>query len=54
MTQSERHYPELINDSRKQRISKGAGIKVKDIDDLLNKFEQSKQFAKMMKKGFKK
>ncbi|NQU63848.1 MAG: signal recognition particle protein, partial [SAR324 cluster bacterium] len=47
MTQKERVKPSIINGSRKQRISKGSGSKVSDINRLLKQFAQ---MSKMMKK----
>lgn len=47
MTVKERIYPKILDASRKQRIAKGSGTKVSDINLLLEKFEQSKQFAKL-------
>ncbi len=50
MTKKERILPNILNASRKRRIAAGAGVLVQDINILLQKFEQSKQFAKMFKK----
>lgn len=50
MTKKEKILPQLLNASRKKRISAGSGVLVKDVNILLQKFEQSKQFAKMFKK----
>lgn len=50
MTEKERIMPTLLDGSRKQRIAKGAGVNVQDINQLLQRFEQSKQFVKMFKK----
>ena len=47
MTQKERDKPSIINGSRKQRISKGSGSRVSDINRLLKQFVQ---MNKMMKK----
>lgn len=47
MTQKERNKPNLINGSRKLRISKGSGTKVNDVNRLLKQFAQ---MNKMMKK----
>ena len=47
MTPHERHFPDVINGSRKQRIAKGSGTQVVDINRLL---KQHKQMQKMMKK----
>jgi signal recognition particle subunit SRP54 len=50
MTEKERLMPNILDGSRKQRVAKGAGVKVQDINQLLQRFEQSKQFVKMFKK----
>jgi signal recognition particle subunit SRP54 len=50
MTQQERVMPRLLDASRKKRIAKGSGTSVQYINQLLQKFEQSKQFGKMFKK----
>lgn len=50
MTNGERSGRSLLTGARKMRIAKGAGVFVKDIDELLSKFEETKQFARMIKK----
>jgi len=50
MTPKERLMPAVLNGMRKQRIAKGAGVQVVDINALLARFEQSQQFAKLFKK----
>ncbi|MFT7286668.1 MAG: signal recognition particle subunit SRP54 [Halieaceae bacterium] len=47
MTPRERRNPELIQGSRKRRITRGSGTQVQDLNRLL---KQHKQMAKMMKK----
>ena len=51
MTPIERHDAEVINGSRKQRIAKGSGTDVQEVNKVL---KQHKQMAKMMKKVGKK
>ncbi len=46
MTPEERHYPEMINGSRKRRIARGSGTTPQDVNQLLGSF---KQMQKMMK-----
>ncbi len=55
MTRKELLVPTLLNSSRKNRISRGAGVSLKDVDMLLSRFEQSQQIAKTFKKigGFR-
>ena len=50
MTRKERFYPKILNGSRKERIAKGAGVAVSDVNSLLKRFEQSQQFAKLFKR----
>jgi len=50
MTPKERFYPRVIDGSRKKRIAKGAGVKVEDVNTLLQRFEQSQQYAKLFKR----
>ena len=49
MTAKERRDPSIINFSRKNRIAKGSGTTVQDINILLKQFDQTKQMMKMMK-----
>lgn len=49
MTPQERQRPELLNNSRKQRIIKGSGCSIQDLNKLLGQFDQMKQMMKMMK-----
>ncbi len=49
MTLKERQNPNIINSSRKQRIAKGSGTEVQDVNRLLKQFEQTKQMMKQMK-----
>ncbi len=49
MTMKERENPQIINSSRKQRIAKGSGTTVQDVNRLLKQFEQTKMMMKQMK-----
>ncbi len=51
MTPSERRNPDIIKASRKQRIAKGCGQKVEDVNKLLKQFEQMKLMIKQMNSG---
>lgn len=51
MTPYERRHPEVLKNSRKQRISKGCGRSVEEINRLLKQFEQMKQMMKQMTNG---
>ncbi len=48
MTPDEREHPELMNTSRKRRISKGSGIPIHDINQFINQFEQMRKMMKGM------
>lgn len=50
MTEDERKYPELIDKSskRRQRIAKGAGVEVSDVNRLRDSLVQQKQMMKQM------
>ncbi|MFN5690894.1 MAG: signal recognition particle protein [Bacteroidota bacterium] len=48
MTPEERTRPDLINPSRKERIAKGCGKNLQEINAFLKQFEQMKQTMKMM------
>lgn len=51
MTPYERRHPEILKNSRKQRISKGCGRSVEEINRLLKQFEQMKTMMKQMTNG---
>jgi len=51
MTPAERRNPDILNGSRKRRITQGSGTQVQDLNRLL---KQHKQMSKMMKKVGKK
>ena len=50
MTPKERLNHRLLDNSRKNRIARGAGVQVSDIAILIDRFEQSQQYVKLMKK----
>ncbi len=51
MTLKERKNPDIIKASRKQRIARGSGTTVQEVNKLLNQFEQMKKMMNMMKNG---
>lgn len=51
MTFKERVYTRILNDSRKARIAKGAGVAVSEVDKLLSRFVNMQQYAKLIKKS---
>ena len=48
MTKEERANPGLIKPSRKQRIAKGAGVDVSEVNRLVKQFDQMKKMMKQM------
>lgn len=48
MTPEERRNPAIITTSRKNRIAKGSGRSIQDINQLLKQFEQMSKMMKMM------
>ncbi len=48
MTKEERRDPSILNARRKERIAKGCGRSVADVNRLLKQFEASKQMMKQM------
>ncbi|MCX7112059.1 MAG: signal recognition particle protein [Proteobacteria bacterium] len=51
MTKKERSSPEILNGSRKNRIAKGSGTDVPNINKMLKQFEQMQKMMKKFKKG---
>lgn len=51
MTVEERRNPKILNGSRKNRIAKGSGVSVSDLNKLIKQFEQMKQMIKMFNGG---
>lgn len=48
MTMKERRHPEILNGSRRQRIAKGSGVTVAQVNQLVRQFEQMRK----MMQGF--
>ncbi|MEF3192340.1 MAG: signal recognition particle protein [Campylobacterales bacterium] len=46
MTPKERQQPSLLNNSRKRRIAKGAGLSQVEVNRILNQFEKAAKIAK--------
>lgn len=51
MTPKERTQPEILNGTRKQRIAKGSGTSIQEVNQLLKQFEQMRKMMKMMNKS---
>ncbi|HRN16696.1 MAG TPA: signal recognition particle protein [Xylanibacter oryzae] len=48
MTPKERTSPELLNQSRRNRIAKGSGTNIQEVNRLLKQFDQTRKMMKMM------
>ena len=48
MTPKERSNPEILNVSRKQRIAKGAGVDISEVNRFIKQFEQTRKMMKQM------
>jgi signal recognition particle subunit SRP54 len=48
MTPKERANPDILNISRKQRIAKGAGVDIAEVNRLVKQFNQARKMMKTM------
>ncbi len=48
MTKEERANPSLMNPSRKQRIAKGAGVDISEVNRIVKQFDQMKKMMKSL------
>ncbi|MFY9310443.1 MAG: signal recognition particle protein [Bacteroidia bacterium] len=48
MTPAERENPEILNGKRRERIAKGSGRTVQDVNRLIKQFEDTRKMMKMM------
>ncbi|MEO0051504.1 MAG: signal recognition particle protein, partial [candidate division WOR-3 bacterium] len=51
MTPEERRNPDIINGSRRQRIARGSGTSVADVNNLLKEFYQARELARKLSSG---
>jgi signal recognition particle subunit SRP54 len=51
MTPAERENPEIINASRRERIAKGSGTSVMEVNKLLKQFDQTRKMMKTVAGG---
>lgn len=51
MTRQEKQFPALIKHSRKNRIAKGSGTSVQEVNKLLRQFEQMQKMMKKLTRG---
>jgi signal recognition particle subunit SRP54 len=49
MTPDERQHPEIVNGSRRQRIARGSGTSVQDVNRLLKQYAQLRKMMKQFK-----
>lgn len=48
MTPQERKHPEVLNQSRKNRIAKGSGTTIQEVNRLVKQFDQTRKMMKMV------
>ena len=48
MTPQEREHPEILNNSRRQRIAKGSGTNLQEVNRLIKQFDQTRKMMKMV------
>ena len=51
MTPAERTKPELLNTSRRNRIAKGSGTSIQEVNRLIKQFDQTRKMMQMMTGG---
>ncbi|WP_288318092.1 signal recognition particle protein [Xylanibacter caecicola] len=48
MTPKERTHPEILNTSRRQRIAKGSGTNIQEVNRLIKQFDQTRKMMKLV------
>lgn len=48
MTPKERQHPEILNQSRKNRIAKGSGTTIQEVNRLVKQFDQTRKMMKLV------
>ena len=48
MTPKEREHPEVLNTSRRQRIAKGSGTNIQEVNKLIKQFDQMRKMMKIV------
>ena len=51
MTPAERTNPELLNSSRRQRIAKGSGTNIQEVNKLIKQFDQTRKMMRLVAGG---
>ncbi|MBN8246647.1 MAG: signal recognition particle protein [Verrucomicrobia bacterium] len=50
MTPGERHAPQILNAKRRQRIAKGSGVNVAEVNNVLRRFDEMREMMKKLGK----
>ncbi len=53
MTMKERKHPDILNTSRKQRIAKGSGVTISQVNQMVKQFENMRHMMQKMMSGNK-
>jgi len=53
MTPAERANPDILNVSRKNRVAKGAGVDISEVNRLIKQFNEAKKLMKQLQGGMK-
>ena len=48
MTPKERQHPEILNQSRRNRIAKGSGTNIQEVNRLIKQFDQTRKMMKLV------
>ena len=51
MTPTERSHPEVLNSSRRQRIARGSGTSIQEVNRLIKQFDDMRKMMRMMTQG---
>ena len=51
MTPGERSRPQILNARRRQRIARGSGTSVTELNELLHRFEEMKKMMQRLTRG---
>ncbi len=51
MTAAERNNPKVLNASRRQRIARGSGVEVRDVNDVLKQFRDMQKLMGQLRNG---
>ena len=51
MTPQERRHPDVISGSRRQRIARGSGVKVQDVNQLMKQYREMQKMVRMFSSG---